>query len=91
VESGLQELRASGCSYVRNTDYASRVLGWAAPAFNFKFNLTLVVSMAGVEGISDLGAAELGLEGAQAHGRRSFAASGSFAPSIKLIQKNQLF
>jgi DNA-binding IclR family transcriptional regulator len=55
VESVLQDVRAKGYSFVRDSDYASRVLGLAAPVFNFKNNITMAVSIVGVEGISDLG------------------------------------
>jgi DNA-binding IclR family transcriptional regulator len=37
------------------------VLGLAAPVFNFKNNITMAVSIVGVEGISDLGPDSLAL------------------------------
>lgn len=55
VERHLQEVRAKGYSFVRDSDYSSRVLGLAAPVFNFKNNITMAISIVGVEGISDLG------------------------------------
>ena len=57
----LQDVRASGYSFVRDSDYASRVLGLAAPVFNFKNKITMAVSIVGVEGISDLGPHSLAL------------------------------
>lgn len=61
VEIALQEVRANGYSFVRDSDYSSRVLGLAAPVFNFKNNITMAVSIVGVEGISDLGPQSLAL------------------------------
>lgn len=61
VERALQEVRAKGYSFVRDSDYASRVLGLAAPVFNFKNNISMAVSIVGVEGISDLGPQSLAL------------------------------
>ena len=61
VESHLQEVRTKGYSFVRDSDYASRVLGLAAPVFNFKNNITMAISIVGVEGISDLGPDSLAL------------------------------
>jgi DNA-binding IclR family transcriptional regulator len=61
VESALQEVRAKGYSFVRDSDYAGRVLGLAAPVFNFKNNITMAISIVGVEGISDLGPDSLAL------------------------------
>lgn len=61
VERVLQEVRAQGYSFVRDSDYASRVLGLAAPVFNFKNKISMVVSIVGVEGISDLGPQSLAL------------------------------
>jgi DNA-binding IclR family transcriptional regulator len=61
VEAVLQDVRASGYSFVRDSDYASRVLGLAAPVFNFKNKITMAVSIVGVEGISDLGPHSLAL------------------------------
>jgi DNA-binding IclR family transcriptional regulator len=61
VESHLQEVRAKGYSFVRDSDYSSRVLGLAAPVFNFKNNITMAISIVGVEGISDLGPDSLAL------------------------------
>jgi DNA-binding IclR family transcriptional regulator len=61
VESVLQEVRANGYSFVRDSDYSSRVLGLAAPVFNFKNNISMAVSIVGVEGISDLGPDSLAL------------------------------
>jgi DNA-binding IclR family transcriptional regulator len=46
---------------VRDSDYSSRVLGLAAPVFNFKNTITMAVSLVGVEGISDLGPQSLAL------------------------------
>ncbi len=61
VESMLQDVRANGYSFVRDSDYSSRVLGLAAPVFNFKNKITMAVSIVGVEGISDLGPQSLAL------------------------------
>jgi DNA-binding IclR family transcriptional regulator len=61
VESVLQDVRSKGYSFVRDSDYSSRVLGLAAPVFNFKNNITMAVSIVGVEGISDLGPDSLAL------------------------------
>jgi DNA-binding IclR family transcriptional regulator len=61
VERHLQDVRAKGYSFVRDSDYASRVLGLAAPVFNFKNNITMAISIVGVEGISDLGPDSLAL------------------------------
>jgi len=61
VESVLQQVRDDGYSFVRDSDYSSRVLGLAAPVFNFKNNISRAVSMVGVEGISDLGPQSLAL------------------------------
>jgi DNA-binding IclR family transcriptional regulator len=61
VESVLQQVRAEGYSFVRDSDYANRVLGLAAPVFNFKNHITMAVSIVGVEGISDLGPDSLAL------------------------------
>ena len=61
VESVLQDVRANGYSFVRDSDYSSRVLGLAAPVFNFKNNITMAVSIVGVEGISDLGPQSMAL------------------------------
>ena len=61
VESVLQQVRADGYSFVRDSDYSSRVLGLAAPVFNFKNNISMAVSIVGVEGISDLGPQSLAL------------------------------
>ena len=61
VEAVLQEVRAQGYSFVRDSDYSSRVLGLAAPVFNFKNNISMAVSIVGVEGISDLGPESLAL------------------------------
>jgi DNA-binding IclR family transcriptional regulator len=47
VESDLQEVRAKGYSFVRDSDYSSRVLGLAAPVFNFKNNITMAISNRG--------------------------------------------
>jgi len=55
VDAVLQEVRAQGYAFVRDSDYSSRVLGLAAPVFNFKNNITMAVSIVGVEGFSDLG------------------------------------
>ena len=57
----MQEVRAKGYSFVRDSDYSSRVLGLAAPVFNFKNNITMAISIVGVEGISDLGPNSLAL------------------------------
>ncbi|MDB5742327.1 MAG: IclR family transcriptional regulator [Polaromonas sp.] len=57
----LQEVRAHGYSFVRNSDYATRVLGLAAPVFNFKNSIPMVVSIVGVESISYLGLQSLAL------------------------------
>ena len=61
VESVLQKVQADGYSFVRDSDYASRVLGLAAPVFNFKNNISMAVSIVGVEGISELGPDSLAL------------------------------
>jgi DNA-binding IclR family transcriptional regulator len=61
VESVLRQVRADGYSYVQDSDYSSRVLGLAAPVFNFKNNISMAVSIVGVEGISDLGPRSLAL------------------------------
>ena len=61
VESVLEDVRAKGYSLVRDSDYSSRVLGLAAPVFNFKNNITMAISIVGVEGISDLGPGSLAL------------------------------
>jgi DNA-binding IclR family transcriptional regulator len=61
VEHVLQDVRANGYSFVRDSDYSSRVLGLAAPVFNFKNNISMAVSIVGVEGISDLGPESLAL------------------------------
>jgi DNA-binding IclR family transcriptional regulator len=61
VERVLQDVRANGYSFVRDSDYSSRVLGLAAPVFNFKNNISMAVSIVGVEGISDLGPQSLAL------------------------------
>lgn len=61
VETALQNVRASGYSFVKDSDYSSRVLGLAAPVFNFKNKITMAVSIVGVEGISDLGPHSLAL------------------------------
>jgi DNA-binding IclR family transcriptional regulator len=61
VEGVLQDVRAKGYSFVRDSDYSSRVLGLAAPVFNFKNNISMAVSIVGVEGISDLGPESLAL------------------------------
>ena len=61
VENVLQEVRAKGYSFVRDSDYSSRVLGLAAPVFNFKNSISMAVSIVGVEGISDLGPTSLAL------------------------------
>ena len=61
VEAVLQEVRAQGYSFVRDSDYSSRVLGLAAPVFTFKNNISMAVSIVGVEGISDLGPESLAL------------------------------
>jgi DNA-binding IclR family transcriptional regulator len=61
VDRVLQEVRADGYSFVRDSDYASRVLGLAAPVFNFKNTISMAVSIVGVEGISDLGPQSLAL------------------------------
>ena len=61
VESVLQDVRAKGYSFVRDSDYSSRVLGLAAPVFNFKNNISMAVSIVGVDGISDLGPDSLAL------------------------------
>jgi DNA-binding IclR family transcriptional regulator len=61
VERVLQDVRADGYSFVRDSDYASRVLGLAAPVFNFKNTISMAVSIVGVEGISDLGPQSLAL------------------------------
>jgi DNA-binding IclR family transcriptional regulator len=61
VEPVLQEVRANGYSFVRDSDYSSRVLGLAAPVFNFKNNISMAVSIVGVDGISDLGPQSLAL------------------------------
>jgi DNA-binding IclR family transcriptional regulator len=61
VERVLQEVRDRGYSFVRDSDYSSRVLGLAAPVFNFKNTITMAVSLVGVEGISDLGPQSLAL------------------------------
>jgi len=61
VESVMQEVRANGYSFVRDSDYSSQVLGLAAPVFNFKNNITMAVSIVGVEGMSDLGPQSLAL------------------------------
>jgi DNA-binding IclR family transcriptional regulator len=57
----LQDVRSQGYSFVRDSDYASRVLGLAAPVFNFKNHISMAVSIVGVEGISDLGPQSLAL------------------------------
>jgi DNA-binding IclR family transcriptional regulator len=61
VQRALEEVRAQGYSFVRDSDYASRVLGLAAPVFNFKNHITMAISIVGVEGISDLGPDSLAL------------------------------
>ena len=61
VESVLQDVRKHGYSFVRDSDYSNRVLGLAAPVFNFKNRITMAVSIVGVEGISDLGPQSLAL------------------------------
>ncbi len=61
VERVLQQVRADGYSIVQDSDYSSRVLGLAAPVFNFKNNISMAVSIVGVEGISDLGPRSLAL------------------------------
>ncbi len=61
VERVLQQVRADGYSFVQDSDYSSRVLGLAAPVFNFKNNISMAVSIVGVEGISDLGPRSLAL------------------------------
>lgn len=61
VERVLQDVRAKGYSFVRDSDYSAQVLGLAAPVFNFKNNITMAVSIVGVEGISDLGPQSLAL------------------------------
>jgi len=61
VESVLQEVRTNGYSFVKDSDYSSRVLGLAAPVFNFKNKITMAVSIVGVEGISDLGPQSLAM------------------------------
>lgn len=61
LERVLQEVRAKGYSFVRDSDYSSRVLGLAAPVFNFKNKITMAISIVGVEGISDLGRDSLAL------------------------------
>jgi DNA-binding IclR family transcriptional regulator len=61
VERVLQDVRSQGYSFVRDSDYASRVLGLAAPVFNFKNHISMAVSIVGVEGISDLGPQSLAL------------------------------
>jgi len=61
VEVVLQEVRDLGYSFVRDSDYSSRVLGMAAPVFNFRNNISMAVSIVGVEGISDLGPQSLAL------------------------------
>ncbi len=61
VERVLQDVRAKGYSFVRDSDYSNRVLGLAAPVFNFKNNISMAVSIVGVEGISDLGPDSLAL------------------------------
>lgn len=61
VQGVLQEVRSQGYSFVRDSDYASRVLGLAAPVFNFKNHITMAISIVGVEGISDLGPDSLAL------------------------------
>jgi DNA-binding IclR family transcriptional regulator len=61
VERVLQQVRADGYSFVQDSDYSSRVLGLAAPVFNFKNNISMAVSIVGVEGISDLGPQSLAL------------------------------
>jgi DNA-binding IclR family transcriptional regulator len=61
VERVLQDVRANGYSFVRDSDYSSRVLGLAAPVFNFKNHISMAVSIVGVEGISDLGPQSLAL------------------------------
>jgi DNA-binding IclR family transcriptional regulator len=61
VESVLQEVRANGYSFVQDSDYSNRVLGLAAPVFNFKNKITMAVSIVGVEGISDLGPQSLAM------------------------------
>jgi DNA-binding IclR family transcriptional regulator len=62
VESVLRQVRADGYSFVQDSDYSSRVLGLAAPVFNFKNNISMAVSIVGVEGISDLGPHSLALK-----------------------------
>ncbi len=61
VEAVLKEVRAQGYSFVRDSDYSRRVLGLAAPVFNFKNHISMAVSIVGVEGISDLGPESLAL------------------------------
>ncbi len=61
VDQVLKDIRANGYSFVMDSDYASRVLGLAAPVFNFKNNISMAVSIVGVEGISDLGPHSLAL------------------------------
>ena len=61
MQAVLQDVRAKGYSFVRDSDYSSRVLGLAAPVFNFKNHITMAVSIVGVEGISDLGPSSLAL------------------------------
>jgi DNA-binding IclR family transcriptional regulator len=61
VEIVLQDVREQGYSFVRDSDYSNRVLGLAAPVFNFKNRITMAVSIVGVEGISDLGPQSLAL------------------------------
>jgi DNA-binding IclR family transcriptional regulator len=61
VESVLQKVRTNGYSFVRDSDYSKRVLGLAAPVFNFKNSISMAVSIVGVEGISDLGPDSLAL------------------------------
>ena len=61
VDAALQEVRTMGYSFVRDSDYSSRVLGLAAPVFNFKNSISMAVSIVGVEGISDLGPHSLAL------------------------------
>jgi DNA-binding IclR family transcriptional regulator len=55
VELMLKTVRVDGFSFVRDSGYSSRVLGLAAPVFNFKNNISMAISIVGVEGISDLG------------------------------------
>lgn len=83
VESVLQEVRAKGYSFVRDSDYSSRVLGLAAPVFNFKNHISMAVSIVGVEGISDLGPDSLALRELK---RTAAALSRRLGSSREMIQ-----